>query len=309
MRAVAVTQFQATPIVVDIPKPEPGPGEILVKVQAAGLNPVDLLIADGVIDPQARFPLVMGVDYAGTVAHTGSGEVGFAVGDRVFGQAPPTAGTLSEYVVVPADGAVALLPPSVPPDAGAALPTAGMTALQIMQRAAIKPGQSLLIVGAAGGVGSYLTQLAAANDVRVIAAVRGQLGQLMGELGAARTIDVTVHNLVETVREEYPDGVDVLVDLASGSPQAFTTGAALVADGGVALSTRGAADPERLPSYIESINLTMEPGTDSLDELAQLVASGRLSVIVGDDVGLADAPERITALRGGGVRGKTVVRP
>ncbi|CAM3095743.1 NADP-dependent oxidoreductase [Stackebrandtia soli] len=313
MRAIAVSKFHAEPELVDVPTPTPAPGEVLVAVAAAGLNPFDWKVADGVLDGLAEhvFPLVMGTDFAGTIEAVGDGVTRFAVGDEVYGQAsrPPVGtGTYAEYVTVPQDGPIALAPRKIPMSQAAAVPTAGMTALGIVEAAGIQEYESLLIIGAAGGVGSFLTQLASAVDVRVLAAVRGPEEQRMGSLGAAVTIDTTAQPLTERIRDEYPEGVDALVDLASGR-DAFAAHARLVHAGGVALSTTGAADPQELADEdIEGVNFGMSASAKTLTRLATEIDEGRLVVPIEHEVPLDQASGAITANREGRARGKTVIR-
>jgi NADPH:quinone reductase-like Zn-dependent oxidoreductase len=309
MRAVGVSGFQAAPELVEVSKPEPGPGQVLVKVEAGGLNPVDWQIADGVMPGVPElFPLVMGVDFAGRVESVGSGVSRFAVGDAVFGQHFPGGG-FAEYVAVPEEGAIARAPESIELKTAAALPTAGMTALDILHQAKVRGGESLLLVGAAGGVGTFLTQLASARDVRVIAVTRGDESVRMGLFGAAVTVDASAESVVDRLeRDEYPEGVDVLVDLVSGDAEAFQANAAMVHDGGVALTTRYVTRSGDVRG-IENIAFELRASADLLESLAEEVDSGRLKVSVEAEVPLEQAPQAVARNRAGGARGKTIIRP
>ncbi|MFJ8311827.1 MULTISPECIES: NADP-dependent oxidoreductase [unclassified Streptomyces] len=312
MRAVAVAAFKAEPALVHVPKPEPGAGEILVKVEFAALNPYDWQVADGLLDGQAPhvFPLVMGVDFSGRVHVVGPGEHRFVVGDRVFGQVsrPPVgAGTYAEYVTVPQDSALTEVPETLDLRTAATLPTSGMTAAQILQSGAVlRPGETLLVVGAAGGVGSVLTQLARARGVRVIAAVRGAERERMAALGAAFTVDTTEEPLESRVREECPDGVDAVVDLVSDTPDAFAAHARLVRPGGTALTTRYVADPALVPVGVDAVNFGLKATAALLDTLAAAAATGDLKVPVDAELPLEKAPQALAQNRSGGARGKTV---
>jgi NADPH:quinone reductase-like Zn-dependent oxidoreductase len=314
MRALAVKAFRATPEPVEVPEPTAEPGRMLVKVAAAGLNPVDWLIADGMLEGMAPhvFPLVMGQDFAGTVTEVGHGVTRFAVGDEVFGQAGGAAigqGSYAQYVSVSEDASLARAPRSVPLAQAAALPVAGMTAAQILEAAAVREGGSLLVIGAAGGVGSYLTQLAAARDVRVLAVVRGPEHERMGALGAAVTIDTTAQDLAAAVRDEYPDGVDAVVDLVSRTPDDFAAHAALVHDGGVALTSLHQEDPARAPEGVEVLGFEMSPRSDLLASLAEAVDSGRLRIAIDAEVPLEQGAAAVARSRAGGARGKTLIVP
>ncbi|WP_326651277.1 NADP-dependent oxidoreductase [Streptomyces sp. NBC_01750] len=312
MRAVAVKAFKAEPELIQVPKPEPGVGEVLVKVEYAALNPSDRDWADGILEGLAPhvFPLVMGVDFAGRVDVVGPGDSRFRVGDAVFGQAarPPVGtGTYADYVTMPQDGPIAFVPDGLPLKTSALLPTSGMTAAQILEAAGVRAGQSLLVIGAAGGVGSFLTQLAAARGVRVLAAVRGDEQRRMTALGATVTVDTTAHDLAAAVRDAGPDGVDALVDLVSVDPASFSANAALVRPGGRALTTRFAAGTAWLPAGVEGVDFRLNASPALLDILAAAAADGSLKAPVDAEFPLEKAPDALAQSRAGGARGKTVL--
>ncbi|MFI9626875.1 NADP-dependent oxidoreductase [Streptomyces sp. NPDC052042] len=368
MRAIAVNAFRAPPELVEIPKPEPGAGEVRVRVTYAALNPCDWQSAQGSPDtPTApAFPLVLGVDFAGRVDKIGSGPNRFRVGDQVFGRttgpvagtdvdadaatgagtrtgtgtragtgthtstgtragagaetataagpgstaaagAAAVTGTYCDYMTVPQDSAITLIPPGLPSKIAAALPTAGMAAAQILETVALRGHESLLVIGAAGGVGSFLTQLAAARDIRVIAAVRGAERTRMAALGAAVTVDTLAGPLETAVREVCPDGVDALVDLVSATPDEFSARAAPVRVDGIALSTRGAAAKAALPAGVTGIDFRLEPTPVLLDVLAAGVAEGVLRVPIDAELRLEEVPRALDRNRAGGARGKTII--
>lgn len=138
MRAIAVSAFCAEPCLVEVPKPDPDAGDVRVKIEYAALNPLDWQTADGALDGAAphAFPLIVGVDFAGRVDMIGSGDNRFRVGDAVFGRvtAPPVGrcGSYAEYVSVPQDSPIALVPRDLPLQIAAALPSAGTAAAQIL---------------------------------------------------------------------------------------------------------------------------------------------------------------------------------
>ncbi|WP_406452070.1 NADP-dependent oxidoreductase [Streptomyces sp. NBC_00876] len=312
MRAIAVGAFRADPALVEIPKPEPGTGEVRVRVEYASLNPHDWQFADG--SPESRapqvFPFVVGVDFAGRVDMIGSGDNRFRVGDRVFGRAGGPAagpGTYGDYVCVPQDSAITLVPPGLDTRIAAALPSAGMAAAQILEAVALRGHESLLVIGAAGGVGSCLTQLARARDVRVIAAVRGDERSRMGSLGAVVTIDLTDGAAAEALRAACPDGIDALADLASATPEAFAAHAATVRPRGIALSTRGVAAGAVLPDGVRGVDFRLDPTPVLLDVLAAGAAEGILRVPIDIELPLEKAPQALDRNRTGGARGKTVI--
>ena len=307
MRAVGVKDYGATPELLDVPKPAAGPGQVLVRVEAAGVNPVDAIIASGAAG-RPPLPLVMGVDFAGRVEAVGAGVTRYAVGDPVFGRA---AGTYAEYVVVDETGPIGPAPDAVELKTAAALPTAGLTALGILDAAEVRGGESLLLIGAAGGVGTYLTQLASARDARVLAVTRGDESVRLGLFGAAVTIDASAEDVAARVcGDEYPEGVDVLVDLVSADGDAFEANKKLVHDGGVAVSTRGATrEKGTVQSGVEEIAFSVQPSAESLAALAGEVDGGTLRVFVEAEVPLEQAPQAIARIQSGGARGKTIVKP
>jgi NADPH:quinone reductase-like Zn-dependent oxidoreductase len=176
MRAVIVNEYGGTPVIAEIPKPQPGPYQVLVKLRAAGVNPMDAQIA-GRAQPSdaATFPMVLGADGAGIVEQIGEDATRFSPGDRVLGQlwvAPfVEAGTDAEYVAVSEDATLARVPDDLDVVVAAALPTTGMTGLLLVEDLKPLDGKTMLIVGAGGGVGSFAAQYAVAAGAYVIANV------------------------------------------------------------------------------------------------------------------------------------------
>ncbi|MGW3406226.1 NADP-dependent oxidoreductase [Streptomyces zhihengii] len=311
MRAVTVSAYGAEPELVQLPKPEPGEGEIVVKVEYAALNPADWRAAAGAADPssaEAAFPLVIGTDFAGRVDVVGPGDNRFRVGDAVFGLAvgPVRAGSYAEYVSVHQDGPVALVPGGLALRSAAALPTAGTAAAQILAISGVRPGGSLLVVGAAGGVGSRLTRLASARGIEVIAVVRGDERRRMGDLGARTTVDATAAEVTEAVRGARPEGVDGVADLVSDTADDFARHAALARPGAVAVATRPGASPGALPGGVEGVAYRMQPSATLLEALATAAAEGLLEVPFDAELPLEKAPDALAQNRAGGARGKTV---
>lgn len=312
MRAVAVRKFHANPELMDVPKPKPSPGEVLVRLTAASVNPIDWKIADGMLEqmmPHA-FPLVLGVDGAGIVEEVGNGVSRLAVGDSVYGQflhSPVGIGTYAEYATVPEGLAISRIPRSLSNLEAAAVPTAGMTALQTAETLGLAKGQTLLIIGATGGVGSFTTQIAASRGVRVIATARADAADRMLSLGAAEIIDYGKGAVAEQVRSLHPKGVNALLDLVNGAA-GFTTNATLVRGGGIASSTNGAADADALRGHgVRGVNISTHPTPELLDRLAGEIEAGHVKVPIESKVSLREAPAALARSRAGGARGKTVI--
>ena len=186
MRAFALTDFGAAPEIIDLPLPEPAEGEVRVRVRAASVNGFDLSVADGRLKDmmEHRFPVVLGKDFAGTVDVVGPGVTGYQVGDRVFGVVMKPYlgdGSFAEYVTVPTTVGLAALPDSIDFVEGATLGVAGVTAIAAVDAAELKPDHRVLVVGATGGVGNQVVQLAAKAGAHVLATAALRAGTGAGE--------------------------------------------------------------------------------------------------------------------------------
>jgi NADPH2:quinone reductase len=299
MRAIAVSKYGAPPALTEVPDPHPGPGQVLIKIKAAGINPMDRHAADGgwKATMPAIFPLILGFDLAGVVEGVGEGADKFTVGEEVYGQlkiAPlGSAGTYAEYVAVTEDAPLARIPRGLDVAVAAALPTAGVTALEIVETIGSLVGKTALIVGAAGGVGSFVTQLAANAGGHLIAVVRAGANERMRAYGAAEMIDHTAVSVPDTIRRTHPDGIDVLIDLASDAG-GFAALASLVRAGGTALTTRYIADTEALAARkVTGVNFAVSMSGKSLERVADAVVAGQmvappLTLIQLDDVPTLD---------------------
>jgi NADPH:quinone reductase-like Zn-dependent oxidoreductase len=310
MRAIAEETFGGPIALIDLPTPEIGPGEVLIRVRAAGVNPFDWKVADGALEDQMKhhFPLILGFDAAGVIERVGADVTELAEGDEVYGYLfKPVIGegTYAEYVGAPAD-IVAKRPVTVGFTEAAALPTPGLTAMDLVDAVDIKEDETILIVGATGGVGSYAIQLAARRGARVIATARRTNKALVRELGAAETIDHTTEELVAAVRTAHPGGIDAVIDVASDR-EAFGRISTLVINGGRLASSVYAADVEGLARRgIRATNVSMQPDARRLGELSRMVDAGELSVRLDRTYTLEKAPEALEERRTGHVRGKIV---
>ena len=330
MRAVAVRHFGATPELMELPVPSPEPHEVLVEVEAASVNPMDWRIAAGEFERQMSHtsPLILGVDAAGTVEAVGDRVQWIKPGDAVYGQFfrdPLGTGTFAEYVAAPermSTGALWSAPVGYSASFAAALPTAGMTALGALDLIGPRSGQTLLVVGATGGVGAVAVQLASMQGAEVVGTARPDAARWVRALGASETVDHSTDSVVDRVRASHPDGIDGLLDLASDA-DAFAELVELVRDDGVAVSAVYGASPKLLDSdRVRAVNYTLPrprpddppyrtPSPSRIDLLARLTAiidAGGLETPVQAEVRLADAPAAVARNRAGHSRGKTVVR-
>ncbi len=312
MRAIAVDQFNGEPRLVDLPTPTPKPGQLLVKILSTALNPFDWKIADGLLDGAmpSVFPFVLGQDAAGIVVGTGQGVTHFNVGDRLFGQffhSPLGEGTFAEYAVVPEATAVIRLPGTIDARTAAALPTAGMTALAMIQEMHFPHGASVLITGAAGGVGSFATQFAASRGFRVLAAAAASAAAHLRELGAAEIFDSRSSDFHDQIKLAHPDGIDGLIDLVGDASQ-FAARVQLVRKGGHVLSTVGSAEERVLRSRgVDGGNFSLKASASLLHSLIDAVASAHIKVQIDSVIKLEEAPAAIARSRTGRSRGKTII--
>jgi len=315
MRAIAVDEFKGEPRLVEVAQPVPKPEQLLVKIAATALNPFDWKVADGIMESAMPtvFPLILGQDAAGTVSAVGNDVTRFKIGDRIFGQffhAPVGEGTFAEYAVVPQKGALAPLPQEIEFPTAAALPTAGMTALSLVEALELEAGSSVLIVGATGGVGSFATQLAANKGLRVLAtAAAPSEGERLRRLGASEIYASRDEALISDVQRDHPQRIDGVIDLVSKTA-ALTALAGLVREGGCVLTTVFSADEKTLHARgLRGGNLEVRASSSSLERLVAIVKSGKLAVPIDSTIALAEAPAAIARSRAGHSKGKTVIVP
>jgi NADPH:quinone reductase len=313
MRAVMVREYGGTPVVAEIPTPEPGAGQILIRLRAAGMNPMDLSLASGAWKPMpATFPMVLGADGAGVVEKLGEGTSRYSIGDDMFGQlliAPVgSAGTYAEYVAVAEDAPLARVPSGLDDVVAAALPTAGGAGLALVDQLEPLADKTVLIVGAGGGVGSFATQFAANAGGNVIANVRADDAERMRGYGAKETIDRRAVALPAAVRQAHPGGVDVLIDLVNADAAGFAALALLVRPGGTAMSTNYVADEAALRAGgVTGINFALPMSSELLERLAQAVVDGRIVTPPITRISLEGAPAALNPTQARPVGGKTVI--
>jgi NADPH2:quinone reductase len=302
MRAVAVSRFGELPKVVEAPTPVAGPGQVLIRLTAASVNPMDAKLASGQWRPApVVFPMVLGVDGAGIVETAGEGTIRFASGDKVFGQffVPPigASGTYAEFVAVSAEAPLARVPDGLDLVLAATAPTAGGTGLSLVDLVEPLEDQVVLIIGAGGGVGTFATQFAVHAGASVIANINAVADPRMRSYGVSETILRSKVSVADAVRRSHPDGVDVLIDLVSDAT-GFASIAALLRPGGTAITTQYVADLEALQSSgIRGMNFALRQTSELMDRVGQALADGTvvappMSPIDLDDVPAMFGPQR-----------------
>ncbi|WP_031069791.1 NADP-dependent oxidoreductase [Streptomyces sp. NRRL WC-3742] len=287
----------------DVPDPKVGPGQVLIQVRAASVNPVDWKVMAGGLDGMmdAVFPVIPGWDVAGVVTRTGPDTPEFAPGDEVMAYARKDVvqgGTFAEYVAVSAP-AVARKPAALDWAQAGGLPLAGLTALRSLDALAVGPADVLLVHGAAGGVGSLAVQLGHDRGARVIGTASERNHAFVRSLGAE---PVTYgEGLAERVRALAPGGVSTVADFVGGQ---LETTLAVLADGGRHVSIADPAVTQHGGRW-----LWVRPDGAKLAELAEAVDRGVLTVEVADTFPLEKTGAAFDASRTGHTRGKLVIVP
>ncbi|MFF4315142.1 NADP-dependent oxidoreductase [Streptomyces sp. 900105755] len=284
----------------ELDRPVPGPGELLIAVRAAGVNPVDWKLRGGFRRPgegEARFPVVLGSEAAGVVEETGEGVTGFSAGDEVFGNT--SGGAFAEYALLTAS-VTAHKPAALSFADAATLPVAAATAYDGVRQLDLPEGATLLVTGAGGGVGAAVLQIAHAWGLRVIGVAGEAKKDLVESLGAVHV--ASGPDLADRVRAVAPDGVDGVYDLVGGEVLAEAAG--LLADR-TKLITAGAA-PETVAALGGS-RVARARTAAVLDEVAELVVAGELDPHVSQTFPLDRADEALRAVEQGHALGKIVI--
>ena len=310
-RALVIEGFGDAPHLTAFPVPEPGAGEVLIKVQAASVNAFDWKAAEGRFKDSFdyQFPVTLGRDYAGVVTAVGAGVTRVAAGDEVFGYFTGQAlrrGAFATHVRVAEDECFARRPAGLDAVTAACLPLAGVMALRCVAAVKPAPGDRVLILGAPGGVGSLAVQLAAAAGAHVIGS--GQAGDeaYLRDLGAADVIEPG-GGLIDAVRARYLEGINGLIDLVDYQP-AFLAHAELLVAGGRAASVHRAVDEVQLAKRgLHGTNVSSFPDRALLERLASLAADGRLRTEISGRYTLEQAPAALAAARDEHTRGKLVI--
>ncbi|MER7106723.1 NADP-dependent oxidoreductase [Streptomyces sp. NPDC000229] len=283
----------------DLPEPKAGPGEVRVRVKAAGLNPIDAKIRRGEFDAvfDISFPQQLGNEFAGMVDQVGAGVEGFAVGDEVIGFVDLAA--CAEQVVVPVEN-LALKPAELSWETAAVIGAVGQAAYNALRMLEVAAGETVLIHGAAGGVGSVAVQFARAWGARVIGTVSDDNHDYVRSLGGT---PVTYgEGLQERVRELAPQGVDASLDL-TGSQEAITVSISVTGDKGRIVTLAS-------PPLAKQYGITMMFGTRAAETVAQvagLAARGDLDLPIARRFTLAELSEAHRLMETGGQRGKLVL--
>ncbi|WP_031155575.1 NADP-dependent oxidoreductase [Streptomyces xanthophaeus] len=304
MKAITYHAYGTSPELnlVDVPEPKVGPGEVLVRVKAAGVNPVDWKLAAGYLDPilEVRYPVIPGWDVAGVVEAVGPDTFDYAVGDEVYGYVRKEwveLGTYAELVTAPVR-TLARKPRELTFEQAAGIPLAGLTAYQSLTRVKARAGETVVIHSAAGGTGSLGVQIAVALGLRVIGTAGAHNHDYLRSLGAEPVL--YGEGLADRIRELAPEGIDAGLDFYG--------------DGVVEVLQSLVKERDRVVSIADyeaaakgAHQLWVRPDTADLTFLAELADSGRLTVNVEHALPLEQAAKAWELSAAGRTRGKIVL--
>lgn len=303
MKAMAYSQYGGPEVLarLELPVPKVSPGSVLIRVKAAGVNPVDWKIMAGHLDGlmDVNFPVVPGWDVAGIVEAVGFDTPEFKVGDEVFSYGRKDTvhgGTFAELVALPAS-IITHKPSNLPWVQAAALPLTGLTAQRTLDALGLLAGSTLLIHNGSGSVGRSCIQLASNDGVRVIATASAKNHARLRELGA-EPVDYGA-GLVDRVRALAPDGVEAVADFIGG---VLEDSLAVLKDGGRHASIADSSVMNHGGQYI-----WVRPGAEDLERLSLLVEDGTLSVDVAQTFPLQEAARAFEASMSGHGSGKVVL--
>jgi NADPH:quinone reductase-like Zn-dependent oxidoreductase len=310
MKAVIVEHRGDRGSLCEVPTPVPASHDVLIRVTAAGINPMDWKIRERGDRPM---PFVLGQDFAGVVSATGDRVTKYREGERVFGIAREH-GAYAEYTLVPEDDRtqpIAKIPDDVGDADAAALPTAGLTALASIDVLRLGQGTTLLVLGATGGVGSFAVQMARDRGARVAGTARAVNEQFAKSLGVDEFVAYDRGDVVEAVRALYPDGVDAVLDVVDDSDEIKRMADVVRAEGRL-VSTIRAADVDWFAQRnIAATNIAMAQTPQSshagLRTLLGMFEQGRLRVVIAGERPLAEAAEALEQSKSGSVDGKLVL--
>ena len=306
MKAVVIHEYGGPEVLKyeDVPQPEPKQDQLRIHVIAAGVNPVDGMIRSGILDKEGRrtFPIILGGDISGVVEKVGSEITRFKPGDPVFAYVSlDNSGGYAQYALV-TEREAAPKPRSLIYVEAAAVPIVALTAWQaLIDTAKLKAGQTVLIHGGSGGVGSFAIQIAKAHGAKVIATASTANQELLKQLGADVAIDYTKQNF-----ENIAKDVDVVLD--SIGKDTLARSYEVMKKGGIIVSLVARPDPAELAKHgIRGEALSVDPNSDELSEIGKLIDEKKINVIVSQTFPLSEARKAQEQVATGHTRGKIVL--
>lgn len=312
MKAATYEEFggKDTIKITTVDVPELKEGEVLVRIKAAGVNPVDTLVREGYLKDflPTEFPVIPGWDVAGVVEDRGFSARRFNFGDEVYAYArrPKVQyGTFAEYIVIP-ETYFARKPENLSFEEASGIPLVGLTAYQSLYDAGnLQENQTVLILGASGGVGSLAIQLAKVKGATVIGVASEKNHGFMKELGADHTVDYKDNHVGDAVKEIFPDGVDLIFDCANGETLEQSLSALKKNGTLVSILDQG----ENIDKSINFHYVFVEPNARQLEHLRELAESGKLKVHVSNTYSLEETAEAMQQIQTLHTTGKIVIVP
>ena len=302
MKAVRIHSFGGPDVLSyeDVPRPEPGPEEVLIRVNAAGVNPVDWKIREGHMQ-NVKLPSIMGNDVSGMIELLGPGIRDFHLGDAVFGSVSDESGGYAEFALAPVVQ-VAKKPASLDHVQAAALPTASLTAWQaLFDTTELQAGQKILIHAAAGGVGGFAVQFAKWKGAHVIGTASGQSLEFVNQLGADEVIDYRTTKFEDVVHD-----VDVVFDTIGGETQDRSW--KVLKQRGILVSVVSPPSNEKAAAHgVRGVFMVSKPRGDQLARIADLVVRGQVKVTVETVLPLSEAREAQELSQSGHAHGKIIL--
>jgi len=290
----------------EVEHPAAGAGQVVLRVAGTAFNMLDVAIRARIVPFPVDLPHIPNIDVSGVITEIGEGVTGWSVGDAVIAFLPATApGAAAEYVAAPAE-LLAAAPRTVEPADAAALPVAGLTARQaLFEDAGLKPGQSILINGAGGGVGGYAIQLAKRAGATVTATASARSRDRVRSYGADHVVDHTATPVLEALAGQR---FDVVLNLVRTSPEETARLVDLVADGG-AFASATTPGPEEPGRGVRTVQIFVRSDAARLAELVALVDAGELQIEVSERRPLSELAAVHDAAVAGRLSGKTVLIP
>ena len=303
MKAIEIKAYGSIDVVnyVDVERPEPAADEILVKIQYAGVNPVDWKIRNGLGERLGlKLPIKLGGEITGIVETLGADVKKFKVGDEVYGLIP--SGGFAEYALAKSTD-IALKPKNISFEQAAAIPLGALTAWQaIFDLANLTSGQKILITGASGGVGSLAVQLAKAKGAHVIGMASGSNKDFVRNLGVDEFIDYTQQNFVDIVKD-----VDVVFDTVGGDT--FSKSFSTLKKGGFLVTAVEFPTEEKAQEFgIKAARVFCKQNAQELNEITQLIDDEKLKAHVSVVFSLVQIKEALQLSEEGHTRGKIVLQ-
>lgn len=309
MKAVRIHSYGGPETLVyeEAPRPDAGPGDVLVRVHAAGVNPLDGKIREGRMRAlfDYQMPLILGLDVSGVVAAVGSGVTNLKIGQDIYGVMDMSlSGSYAEYALGHAE-MVAPKPKTLDYVQAASIPVVAMTAWQaLFDVGGLSRGQTILVHAAAGGVGIFAVQFAKSKGARVIGTASTRNLDFVRDLGADEVIDYRATSFEQTV-----SNVDMILDTIGGDTRERSW--SVLKTGGILVSIISSSPPSQeiaAQRGVRAVGMRMQPQADLLTEIAALLDSGQVKTVVEKVLPLAEARQAHELSQSGNTRGKVVLQ-